>query len=687
MFSKRLLSRWFSSNSKTSSDLEILSLLPSVQRALLSSSGDLSSSLKLLSESSRVSLPSSTTTTSSSSLSPSSSKDLFLPEVLLPKLAAACTQGRGQGSVGQEFLRTALSPLCAVIPKMQDFSPLAAVAEAYTHVGDRVVLAKQRGGGGGKEERSFLGGEGGEEGGGTSSRLSEASKLILLRNVADQTLALLSSSTSAPTQLSVQQCDKLARILASLSRTSLFKPELYERSLPHITSLLSRMPRGPQALHTLSRTAGAFIRYNPSLEHLSSPLASRLVLELDFSRAELSKSLKRASIERSGARGGGGREEAINADEVRRRLQPAIGSLWYLALATRFGTDLKSDEAISGNKKSELKTDKRQQHHHIPSSLTTKLSIEERALQKGFEFINFAYESWEKQQEIEASKGNVLHQPLSRELSTFSSSSSSSSPPPPPPPFSSSHRTIRLNASDIGRLSALLLGAKATESPLQFSEALQIAINGWRRLKKDTANVKTSKLQIDVRSAIVSLCGTTKLPPPHVEFSTEEGLIVDFAWTFPNKQLLDHRTHPVNATHDDNKPVDKENKEEENEPKGVVLEVDGPAHFVLVENEEEEEEEIIAVDDVNNRGTREKRASNQVLSPSPSPSSMPVPNKTTLIRALDAPTRYKFWLLERFGWQVIHVPWTEWPRKGSLIEKTRYIAERMAESSRLSGTL
>ena len=563
---------------------------------------------------------------------------------------------------------------------MQDFSPLAAVAEAYTHVGDRVVLAKQRGGGG-REERSFIEGKGGEEGGGTSSRLSEASKLILLRNVADQTLALLSSSTSAPTQLSVQQSDKLARILASLSRTSLFKPELYERSLPHITSLLSRMPRGPQALHTLSRTAGAFIRYNPSLEHLSSPLASRLVLELDFSRAELSKSLKRASIEGSGARGGG-KEEAINADEVRRRLQPAIGSLWYLALATRFGTDLKSDEAISGNKKSELNTDKRQQHHHIPSSLTTKLSIEERALQKGFEFINFAYESWEQQQEIEASKGNVLHQPLSQELSTFSSSSSSSSSSSPPPP---PHRTIRLNASDIGRLSALQLGAKATESPLQFSEALQIAIDGWRRLKKDTVNVKTSKLQIDVRSAIVSLCGTTKLPPPHVEFSTEEGLIVDFAWTFPNKQLLDHRTHPVNATHDDNKPVDKENKEEENEPKGVVLEVDGPAHFVLVENEEEEE--IIAVDDIDNRGTRENRASNQVLSPSPSPSSMPLPNKTTLMRALDAPTRYKFWLLERFGWQVIHVPWTEWPRKGSLIEKTRYIAERMAESSRLSRPL
>jgi len=566
---------------------------------------------------------------------------------------------------------------------MQDFSPLAAVAEAYTHVGDRVVLAKQGGGGRGRVERSASG-DSGEEGGGPSSRLSEASKLILLRTVADQTLALLSSSSSsknAPArghpQLSVQQSDKLARILASLSRTSLFKPDLYERSLPHITSLLSRMPRGPQALHTLSRTAGAYIRYNPSLEHLSSALASRLVLELDFSRAELSKSLKRASIEGRGA-GGGGREEAIDADEVRRRLQPAIGSLWYLALATRFGTDLKSDEAISEDKKSGLKTDKRQQHHHIPSSLTTVLSIEERALQKGFEFINFAYESWERQQEIEASKGNVLHQPLSRELSTSSSSSSFSSPPPP-----SHHRTIRLNASDIGRLSALQLGAKATASPLQFSEALQIAIDGWRRLKKDTANVKTSKLQIDVRSAIVSLCGTTKLPPPHVEFPTEEGLIVDFAWTFTNKQPLDHRTRPVNAIHD-NKLADKEDKEEDNEPKGVVLEVDGPAHFVLVENEEEE---LIAVDDIDNRGVREKSASIQeVLSPSPSPSSTPLPNKTTLIRAMDAPSRYKFWLLERFGWQVIHVPWTEWPRKGSLMEKTRYIAERLAESSRLYGS-
>jgi hypothetical protein len=30
------------------------------------------------------------------------------------------------------------------------------------------------------------------------------------------------------------------------------------------------------------------------------------------------------------------------------------------------------------------------------------------------------------------------------------------------------------------------------------------------------------------------------------------------------------------------------------------------------------------------------------------------------VRVLDAPTQYKFWLLEAFGWQVVHVPFAEW---------------------------
>jgi len=620
-----------SSDTNTLNTPSLLSLLPSVQRAL-SSSNDLSSSLKDISES--FALPSSS--------SPTFSSDFFLPQVILPKLAAACTQGRGQGAVGQEFLRTALSPLCAVITRMDDFSPLAAVAEAYTHVGDRVVLAKS-----GHEEDRVKSVNGGH---GTSSRLSEASKLLLLRKVADQTLGLLSSSTkSAPLdtndktasnkQLTVQQSDKLVRILASLSRTSLFLPDLYERSLPHVTSLFKRMPRGPQALHTLSRTAGAFIRYNPTLEHLSSPLASRLVLELDYSRAELSKSLKHAGLEcgkgkgREGERNRGG--NSLDADEVRRRLQPAIGSLWYLALATRFGTDLKNE----ANKESNVNVLNTSPRGHSSSSFNT-MAIEEIALQKGFDFINFAYESWEQQQAQETSQENLY------------SSSTSSSP--------SSHRTIRLNASDIGRLSALQLGAYAISSPLQFSEALLLAIEGWRRLKKDTSYIKTSKLQIDVRSAIVSLCGTTKLPPPKAEYATEEGLIVDFAWT--------HSDHDTNS---------------EKEPRGVALEVDGPAHFVLIENEQEKEQTVSDDSKSDGVGQEKTNLSSSTTHKQPVSSS----SQKSLMHALDAPSRYKFWLLERFGWQVIHVPWSEWPRKESLLEKSRYIANRLSESSELKQAL
>jgi hypothetical protein len=560
----------------TTEHKSLLAILPSVQRAL-SSSDDLTSSLKQISKDISKSISNTSNKKSTSSIT--TDDNTSLPEILLPKLVAACTQGRGQGIVGQEFLRIALSPLCTAIPKMTDFSPLAAVAEAYTHVGDRVANTNTSDD---TNNNTSL----------VKRGVSESSKLLLLRNVAEKTLELLSTLDS---QLTVQQSDKLVRILASLSRTTLFKPELYERSLPFILSFLNRMPRGPQALHTLSRTAGAFIRYSPTLEQLSTPLSKRLSLELDYSRFELLSLIKKgeervsssssSSSGSSGLLGGKGGDLTI-ADEVRRRLQPTIGSLWYIALATRFGTDTTSPIESTNS--------------------TTSISSEMSVLIKGFDFINFAYESWERQVDIINNRNDKIS------------------------------RTVQLNASDIGRLSALQLGAKIIKSSLFFSKSLQISINDWRNMKRNTKNVKTSKLQTDVRSALVSFCGTTRLPAPSLEYQTEDGLIVDFAWLLDTKEI--HHS------------IEKENTIQIM-PKGVVIEVDGPAHFVL------------AADDDENNNTKDGTS-----------------NTKKTLNILDAPSRYKFWLLESCGWQVIHIPYTEWPRKEGLIEKTRYIAERLGES-------
>ena len=569
----------------TTEHKSLLAILPSVQRAL-SSSDDLTSSLKQISKDISKSISNTSNKKSTSSIN--TDDNTSLPEILLPKIVAACTQGRGQGIVGQEFLRIALSPLCTAIPKMTDFSPLAAVAEAYTHVGDRVANTNTSDD---TNNNTSL----------VKRGVSESSKLLLLRNVAEKTLELL-STLSMKHQLTVQQSDKLVRILASLSRTTLFKPELYERSLPYVISFLKRMSRGPQALHTLSRTAGAFIRYSPTLEQLSTPLSKRLSLELDYSRFELFSLLKKeqervssttstrsSSSSGSSGNGGEGKGDLTIADEVRRRLQPTIGSLWYIALATRFGTDTSSAIDITNT-------------IERPTSVSSEMSV----LIKGFDFINFAYESWERQVDSMNNRNDKIS------------------------------RTVQLNASDIGRLSALQLGANIIKSSLFFSKSLQISIKDWRNMKRNKKNVKTSKLQTDVRSALVTFCGTSRLPAPSLEYQTEDGLIVDFAWLLDTKEI--HHS------------IEKENTIQIM-PKGVVIEVDGPAHFVL------------AADDDENNNTKDGTS-------------------TTIktLNILDAPSRYKFWLLESCGWQVIHIPYTEWPRKEGLIEKTRYIAERLGES-------
>jgi len=562
----------------------LLAILPSVQRAL-SSSDDLASSLKQISK--EISISISNTSNKKSTSSINTDDNTSLPEILLPKLVAACTQGRGQGIVGQEFLRIALSPLCTAIPKMTYFFPLAAVAAAYTHVGDRVANTNTPDDT--NNNTSFV-----------KRGVSESSKLLLLQNVAEKTLELLSTLDPIKPynhRLTVQQSDKLVRILASLSRTTLFKPELYERSLPYVISFLKRMSRGPQALHTLSRTAGAFIRYSPTLEQLSTPLSKRLSLELDYSRFELFSLLKKeqervsstTTSRSSSGNGGEGKGDLTIADEVRRRLQPTIGSLWYIALATRFGTDTSSAIDITNT-------------IERPTSVSSEMSV----LIKGFDFINFAYESWERQVDSINNRNDKIS------------------------------RTVQLNASDIGRLSALQLGANIIKSSLFFSKSLQISIKDWRNMKRNKKNVKTSKLQTDVRSALVTFCGTSRLPAPSLEYQTEDGLIVDFAWLLDTKEI--HHS------------IEKENTIQIM-PKGVVIEVDGPAHFVL------------AADDDENNNTKDGTS-------------------TTIktLNILDAPSRYKFWLLESCGWQVIHIPYTEWPRKEGLIEKTRYIAERLGES-------
>ena len=100
------------------------------------------------------------------------------------------------------------------------------------------------------------------------------------------------------------------------------------------------------------------------------------------------------------------------------------------------------------------------------------------------------------------------------------------------------------------------------------------------------------------------------------------------------------------------------------------------------ENEEEKEQTVS--DDNKSDGVGQE---NTNLSSSTHKQSVSSSSQKSLMHALDAPSRYKFWLLERFGWQVIHVPWSEWPRKESLLEKSRYIANRLSESSELKQAL
>jgi hypothetical protein len=111
--------------------------------------------------------------------------------------------------------------------------------------------------------------------------------------------------------------------------------------------------------------------------------------------------------------------------------------------------------------------------------------------------------------------------------------------------------------------------------------------------------------------------------------------------------------------------------------------VDGPAHFVLIENEQEKEQTVS--DDSKSDGVGQEKTNLSSSSTHKQPVSSS--SQKSLMHALDAPSRYKFWLLERFGWQVIHVPWSEWPRKESLLEKSRYIANRLSESSELKQAL
>jgi len=57
------------------------------------------------------------------------------------------------------------------------------------------------------------------------------------------------------------------------------------------------------------------------------------------------------------------------------------------------------------------------------------------------------------------------------------------------------------------------------------------------------------------------------------------------------------------------------------------------------------------------------------------------------VRVLDAPTLYKFWLLERFGWQVVHVPFGEWEALGAGAGAGGGAAPELARAVYLAGRL
>lgn len=446
--------------------------------------------------------------------------------------------------------------------------------------------------------------------------------------------------------------DALIRILLTISRTPIPCIDILDKVIPLIIVYLQHLPLGEKATHCLVRIMGTYSRTDPSLGALLDPLAERLNKELKYAmKIVIEKEEDEALHKFSGKKGTKNQHSPKNlysstvsdVDGIRRRLQPLIGAVWHLAIATQFQQH--TDTLLRGV---------RFINHACGIGIRLSQTISSSSSSSGTKKINSSKDN---------KGGKAMSSSLARETGT-------------------SVRSLRLNTSDIGRLAAIQLGIEAFRiqqrirqqaretvtvkndneitgtnepqnlvtdestddnkdaSPSQFipnlHRSILPAINGWHKLNQ--IRLQTSSLQLSVRRSIVELCNKTRLPTPSIEKPIDQGLIIDFGWKLHDTAIKDDvplvQQYPI----------------------GVAVEVDGPRHYVP-------EMESTSAATVPLKGTDNP----SLYSPS----------------SLDGPTIYKYWLLESFGWQVIHIPYQEWSTlegNSSSLPKQQYLLNRLRET-------
>jgi hypothetical protein len=427
----------------------------------------------------------------------------------------------------------------------------------------------------------------------------------------------------------------LLQILLALSRTKALRVgPLHAAALPHVDALLAEVPPGLPALHALAHVARSYMRAAPDMGPARDAFVGRLRAEVDEVERKLRRAGQGARGGGSGGRGGGGGPPAAvssAADEVRRLLQPLIGCLWYLALAT----------------------------HWVPPY--------DKLLGKGIRVVNLACDL--------ATRGGGQ------------GGSSKGKKPAPPTSTAVPATPLWFNRTDVGRLSALQLGvlarralasrevgaesaaasssstasssSSATASPYlppSLAGPLLDLVAEWHA--SNDSRVQPSSTQAAVRRALVEVCGRTRLPAPEEELRLDVGLVVDFGWALVVDD--DDGTDGVGrgggagaraAAAQGRRvlPVDPQGRA------GVALEVDGPTHFVS------------AAPGVGADGDGEGEGGPAAAS--------------AAAVVLDGPTQYKYFLLESFGWQVVHVPYGEWASlPDTPLARQQYLLARLRET-------
>lgn len=562
-----------------------------------------------------------------------------------------------------------------------DLAALSAVLHAYTHI-DRTV----------RRENAHV------------VRVTDTltvERRRLLHAVCLRTESIL-KSLPASQSLSHDASHALVSIVSGLARADVCTSSLFGLSLPFILDHLKGLQPTKHSVHVLASAGAALIRHRPDMGAEEREVYGRAVDTVLKARMQELRSAESSS--------------SITVDQIRWFLQPAIGCLHYLALASQWSSA----------------SDRHRLRHGVLYinqclGMAKRLhAAEEKKAAEQAEQDRRKQQSTGQKQRNRAMKGQRL-----------------TSPPPPPSSSSAAAgtpegggiKTLRLNTSDIGRLAALHLGLQAAQlrldreasrpaaidasaavgaasppaatghdasdastaavdvapsehaiadSPVAEADAaetsnvdataspgsaqqsirsrnsktrphprlpalerpIQHAIRGWQ--EHNLSRLNPSALQLEVRRALVTVCGRTHMPAPVSEHVTAQGLIIDFAWPLPQR-LIDGNAV---SGHGD-------------VPIGVALEVDGPQHFVA------------NLDSTTGQQMSDTQTTVSSVAAPGSRAADPLPSDNAVI--IDASTLYKYWLLESFGWQVVHVPYLEWQAlpRSSPGAREQYLIERL----------